>query len=71
MDEVLFSNSLLLATASLCCNFVLGFLKKHYRDQRLNDLKFMLDFKEIYVIDSKTKSIIRAKVLVMIFVCDY
>ncbi|KAL8144100.1 hypothetical protein V2J09_017132 [Rumex salicifolius] len=40
------------------------FLTKHYRNRRLNDPEFVLDFEEIYVIDSKTKSITRAKVLV-------
>ncbi|KAK0576596.1 hypothetical protein LWI29_020271 [Acer saccharum] len=40
------------------------FLTKHFRNRRLGDLEFVLDFEEIYVIDSKTKSITRAKVLV-------
>ena len=40
------------------------FLTKHYRKRRLGDPEFVLDFEEIYVIDSKTKSIARAKVLV-------
>ena len=40
------------------------FLFKHYRNRRLGDPDFVLDFDEIYVIDSKTKSITRAKVLV-------
>ncbi|CAK8567409.1 unnamed protein product [Lathyrus sativus] len=40
------------------------FLTKHYKNQRLGDPEFVLDFEEIYVIDSKTKSITRAKVLV-------
>ncbi|GAB4844200.1 PLASTID TRANSCRIPTIONALLY ACTIVE protein 6, chloroplastic [Ancistrocladus abbreviatus] len=40
------------------------FLTKHYRNRRLNDPEFVLDFEEIYVIDSKTRSITRAKVLV-------
>ncbi|KAF5749064.1 hypothetical protein HS088_TW04G01026 [Tripterygium wilfordii] len=39
-------------------------LTKHYRNRRLNDPEFVLDFEEIYVINSKTKSITRAKVLV-------
>ncbi|XP_052202821.1 PLASTID TRANSCRIPTIONALLY ACTIVE protein 6, chloroplastic-like [Diospyros lotus] len=42
------------------------FLTKHYRNQRLGDPEFGLDFEEIYVIDSKTKSITRAKVLVTV-----
>ncbi|CAL5203918.1 unnamed protein product [Lathyrus oleraceus] len=40
------------------------FLTKHYKNRRLGDPEFVLDFEEIYVIDSKTKSITRAKVLV-------
>lgn len=40
------------------------FLTKHYRNRRLGDPEFMLDFEEIYVIDSKTKSITRGKVVV-------
>ncbi|KAL4581056.1 hypothetical protein LXL04_017264 [Taraxacum kok-saghyz] len=40
------------------------FLTKHYRNRRLDDPDFVLDFEEIYVIDSKTKSITRARVLV-------
>ncbi|KAL6962234.1 PLASTID TRANSCRIPTIONALLY ACTIVE protein 6, chloroplastic [Sarracenia purpurea var. burkii] len=42
------------------------FLTKHYRNRRLDDPEFMLDFEEIYVIDSKTKSITRAKVLITV-----
>ncbi|KAI3807535.1 hypothetical protein L1987_23465 [Smallanthus sonchifolius] len=42
------------------------FLTKHYRNRRLDDPEFVLDFEEIYVIDSKTKSITRAKVLVTV-----
>ncbi|XP_022768089.1 uncharacterized protein LOC111312256 isoform X3 [Durio zibethinus] len=42
------------------------FLTKHYRNRRLSDPEFVLDFEEIYVIDSKTKSITRAKVLVTV-----
>ncbi|ERM94615.1 hypothetical protein AMTRI_Chr03g49540 [Amborella trichopoda] len=42
------------------------FLTKHYRNRRLKDWEFVLDFEEIYVIDSKTKSITRAKVLVTV-----
>lgn len=42
------------------------FLTKHYRNRRSDDPEFMLDFEEIYVIDSKTKSITRAKVLVTV-----
>ncbi|KAI9097582.1 hypothetical protein K1719_025353 [Acacia pycnantha] len=40
------------------------FLTKHYKNRRLGDPEFILDFEEIYVIDSKSKSITRAKVLV-------
>ncbi|ESQ34638.1 hypothetical protein EUTSA_v10007813mg [Eutrema salsugineum] len=39
------------------------FLTKHYRNRRSNDPEFVLDLEEIYVIDSKTKSITRARVL--------
>ncbi|GER38739.1 plastid transcriptionally active 6, partial [Striga asiatica] len=39
------------------------FLKKHYKNRRVRDPDFVLDFEEIYVIDSKTKSITRAKVV--------
>ncbi|KAJ6405364.1 hypothetical protein OIU84_013344 [Salix udensis] len=42
------------------------FLFKHYRNRRLGDPDFVLDFDEIYVIDSKTKSITRAKVVVTV-----
>ncbi|XP_043711509.1 PLASTID TRANSCRIPTIONALLY ACTIVE protein 6, chloroplastic [Telopea speciosissima] len=42
------------------------FLTKHYRNRRSGDPEFVLDFEEIYVIDSKTKSITRAKVLVTV-----
>ncbi|KAJ8773359.1 hypothetical protein K2173_028536 [Erythroxylum novogranatense] len=42
------------------------FLTKHFRNRRLHDPEFVLDFEEIYVIDSKTKSITRAKVLVTV-----
>lgn len=42
------------------------FLTKHYRNRRLGDPEFVLDFEEIYVIDSRTKSITRAKVLVTV-----
>ncbi|KAF5195187.1 plastid transcriptionally active [Thalictrum thalictroides] len=42
------------------------FLTKHYRNRRSRDPEFVLDFEEIYVIDSKTKSITRAKVLVTV-----
>ncbi|KAH0464335.1 hypothetical protein IEQ34_007121 [Dendrobium chrysotoxum] len=38
------------------------FLTKHYRNRRIDDPEFILDFEEIYVIDSKSKSITRAKV---------
>ncbi|XP_031745857.1 uncharacterized protein LOC116406303 [Cucumis sativus] len=39
------------------------FLTKHFKNRRLWDPEFILDFEKIYVIDSKTKSITRAKVL--------
>ncbi|XP_072955112.1 PLASTID TRANSCRIPTIONALLY ACTIVE protein 6, chloroplastic [Typha angustifolia] len=42
------------------------FLTKHYRNRRLDDTEFVLDFEEIYVIDSKSKSITRAKVVVTV-----
>lgn len=42
------------------------FLTKNYRNRRLGDPEFVLDFEEIYVIDSKTKSITRAKVVVAV-----
>ncbi|KNA12685.1 hypothetical protein SOVF_123820 [Spinacia oleracea] len=42
------------------------FLTKHYRNRRLNDPEFVLDFEEIYVIDSRTKSVTRARVLVTV-----
>uniref|UniRef100_A0A7N0ZW79 Plastid transcriptionally active 6 n=1 Tax=Kalanchoe fedtschenkoi TaxID=63787 RepID=A0A7N0ZW79_KALFE len=42
------------------------FLTKHYRNRRLGDPDFVLDFEEIYVIDSRTKSITRAKVVVTV-----
>lgn len=42
------------------------FLTKHYRNRRLDDPDFVLDFEEIYVIDSKTKSITRARVVVTV-----
>lgn len=40
------------------------FLTKHYRNRRADDPDFFLDFEEIYVIDSRTRSITRAKVVV-------
>ncbi|KAL2339735.1 hypothetical protein Fmac_007675 [Flemingia macrophylla] len=40
------------------------YLTKHYKNRRMGDPEFVLDFEEIYIIDSKTKSITRAKVLV-------
>ncbi|KAH6780318.1 plastid transcriptionally active 6 [Perilla frutescens var. hirtella] len=40
------------------------FLTKHYRNRRFGDPEFILDFEEIYVIDSKSRSITRAKVMV-------
>lgn len=46
------------------CLLLQVFLTKHYRNRRLGDPEFVLDFEEIYVIDSKTKSITRAKVIV-------
>ncbi|XP_077224677.1 plastid transcriptionally active 6 [Tasmannia lanceolata] len=42
------------------------FLTKQYKNRRKDDMEFVLDFEEIYVIDSKTKSITRAKVLVTV-----
>ncbi|XP_047330752.1 PLASTID TRANSCRIPTIONALLY ACTIVE protein 6, chloroplastic [Impatiens glandulifera] len=42
------------------------YLTKHYRNRRLGDPEFVMDFEEIYVIDSKTKSISRAKVVVKV-----
>ncbi|CAO2143030.1 unnamed protein product [Urochloa humidicola] len=42
------------------------FLTKHYRNRRADDPDFFLDFEEIYVIDSKTRSITRAKVVVSV-----
>ncbi|EPS61656.1 hypothetical protein M569_13141, partial [Genlisea aurea] len=41
-------------------------LIKHYRNRRYGDPDFMMDLEEIYVIDSKTKSITRAKVVVSV-----
>ncbi|XP_020406967.1 uncharacterized protein [Zea mays] len=42
------------------------FLTKHYRNRRADDPDFFLDFEEIYVIDSRTRSITRAKVMVSV-----
>lgn len=42
------------------------FLTKHFRNRRLADPDFVLDFEEVYVLDSKTKSITRARVLVTV-----
>uniref|UniRef100_A0A0E0MIT8 Uncharacterized protein n=1 Tax=Oryza punctata TaxID=4537 RepID=A0A0E0MIT8_ORYPU len=42
------------------------FLTKHYRNRRCNDPDFFLDFEEIYVIDSTTRSITRARVVVSV-----
>eukprot|EP00252_Welwitschia_mirabilis_P014044 TRINITY_DN31072_c0_g1_i1.p1 TRINITY_DN31072_c0_g1~~TRINITY_DN31072_c0_g1_i1.p1 ORF type:complete len:421 (-),score=50.41 TRINITY_DN31072_c0_g1_i1:571-1833(-) len=42
------------------------FLIKHYQNKRDEDENFMLDFEEIYVIDSKSKEISRAKVVVTV-----
>uniref|UniRef100_A0A0A9EL94 Uncharacterized protein n=1 Tax=Arundo donax TaxID=35708 RepID=A0A0A9EL94_ARUDO len=42
------------------------FLTKHYRNRRSDDPDFILDFEEIYVIDSKTRSITRAKIVVSV-----
>ncbi|GFZ09824.1 plastid transcriptionally active 6 [Actinidia rufa] len=42
------------------------FLTKHYRNRRLGDPEFVLDFEEIYVIDSKSRSITRGKILVTV-----
>jgi len=47
-----------------CCFALQVFLTKHYRNRRADDPEFFLDFEEIYVIDSKTRSITRAKVVV-------
>ncbi|KAF2591634.1 hypothetical protein F2Q70_00040315 [Brassica cretica] len=47
-----------------CLCIMQVFLTKHYRNRRSNDPEFVLDLEEIYVIDSKTKSITRARVLV-------
>lgn len=38
------------------------FLMKHFKNRRADAWNFVLDFDQIYVIDSKTKSISRAKV---------
>ncbi|OAE18828.1 hypothetical protein AXG93_313s1270 [Marchantia polymorpha subsp. ruderalis] len=40
------------------------FLMRHLKDRRTDHEKFILDFEEIYVIDSKSKSITRAEVKV-------
>ena len=42
------------------------FLIKHYRNLREDDENFVLDFEEIYVIDSTTRSIRRADVKVFL-----
>ncbi|XP_078180661.1 plastid transcriptionally active 6 [Carex rostrata] len=42
------------------------FLTKHYKNRRKSDADFVLDFEEIYVIDSKERSITRAKVVVTV-----
>ena len=55
------------STTSLGWSGLQVFLTKHYRNRRLGDPEFVLDFEEIYVIDSRTKSITRAKVLVRKF----
>ena len=47
-----------------CCFGLQVFLTKHYRNRRADDPEFFLDCEEIYVIDSKTRSITRAKVVV-------
>lgn len=57
-----FRNSIINEAASL----FQVYLTKHYRNRRLGDPDFVLDFEEIYVLDSKTKSISRAKVLVRV-----
>ncbi|KAG2614536.1 hypothetical protein PVAP13_3NG266876 [Panicum virgatum] len=49
-----------------CCFALQVFLTKHYRNRRADDPDFFLDFEEIYVIDSKTRSITRAKVVVSV-----
>ncbi|KAL5993108.1 hypothetical protein ACLOJK_014029 [Asimina triloba] len=46
------------------CYDIQVFLIKHYRNRRADDPDFFLDFEEIYVIDSKARSITRARVLV-------
>lgn len=38
------------------------FLIKHYKNRRTDDWDFVLDFEEVYVIDTKTKTISRAPV---------
>lgn len=44
--------------------FLQIFLMKHFKNRRADAWNFVLDFDQIYVIDSKTKSISRAKVTV-------
>ncbi|KAF3494888.1 hypothetical protein DY000_02055283 [Brassica cretica] len=51
-----------------CLCIMQVFLTKHYRNRRSNDPEFVQDLEEIYVIDSKTKSITRARVLVCMVV---
>jgi hypothetical protein len=46
-------------------------LTKHYRNRRFSDTDFFLDFEEIYVIDSKSRSITRAKVVVREFTSKF
>jgi len=68
---VIHSACALMALSFSCSNYALClfsilqvFLTKHYRNRRSDDPDFFLDFEEIYVIDSKTRSITRAKVVV-------
>lgn len=51
-----------------CLCIMQVFLTKHYRNRRSNDPEFVLALEEIYVIDSKSKSITRARVLVCLIV---
>jgi len=70
---VIHSACALMALSFSCSNYALClfsilqvFLTKHYRNRRSDDPDFFLDFEEIYVIDSKTRSITRAKVVVSV-----
>lgn len=55
---------LIFRTYAVFCFAPQVFLTKHYRNRRADDPDFFLDFEEIYVIDSRTRSITRAKVMV-------